>query len=72
MRRINKAEILTDFKRNWFAFALILALGSYSLVRSEYRVPVIGPWIFIAVLVLAIAGLIVRYAWRGWLEFGRD
>lgn len=65
MVRIAKAAILDDLKRNWIVFVLIVGLSSFGLVRN-------GGWIIAAVPVLVLAGLIVRYTLRGWLEFGRD
>lgn len=71
MVRINCAAIRGDFRRNWLVFLLGAGLGAFTLTRSEFRAPVLGMWIFAAILALAIGGLIARYAWRGWLEFGR-
>jgi membrane protein DedA with SNARE-associated domain len=70
--QINRVAIGNDLKRNWLFFLLGVSLGTITLLRSEFQAPVLGLWILAAIPVLTIAGLVARWAWRGWLEFGRE
>lgn len=65
MIRIDRHAIRSDLRRNG------LWLASMTIVMGLLMAQIHGRSFLLALPILAIIGLVMRYAWAGWLGFGK-